>query len=352
MAEKQMNIAVAGAGIMGLSAAFSLREHNVTLFDLKGFPASNASAMAGGMLAPWSEIEHLPGDFLEAAIEGITIWQEILPGLKSEVEFHRSGSLLLSHPEDDYILARLASKIPPSECQTLNQRQIRDLEPDLTRFAKALYLPLEAHIHPQQALQALGHEIPERKKEEAKLEPLRTQFDWVIDCRGYAAETDDPELRGVKGEMLVVRNPEFSLSRPVRLMHPRYPLYIVPRPGRIFMIGATVLESADEQLSVKSALELLSAAYSLHPSFAESEILEMKAGIRPAYADNLPRIKIEGNMIRCNGLFRHGYLLAPVMAACVADFIAGRENKFISLFTRGKNEYHHQRPEEKHKRHA
>jgi glycine oxidase len=127
-------------------------------------------------------------------------------------------------------------------------------------------------------------------------------------------------------------------------MHPRYPLYIVPRENHEFMIGATVIESAGQNISLKSAMELLSAAYSLHPSFAEAEIIDIRAGIRPAYADNLPRIRVEGNIIRCNGLFRHGFLLAPVMARCVADFIDGKQNEFSHLLVRT-HEHHDQRTE-------
>ena len=147
-------------------------------------------------------------------------------------------------------------------------------------------------------------------------------------------------MRGVKGETLIVHNPEFKLSRAVRLMHPRYPLYIVPRGQGVFMIGATQIESADETVSLRSGLELMSALYSLHPSFVDARILEMKAGIRPAYPDNLPRITPDGNTIRCNGLFRHGFLLAPVMAQCVADHIAGHRNEFMHLFER-KNSFFH-----------
>ena len=88
----------------------------------------------------------------------------------------------------------------------------------------------------------------------------------VIDCRGFAARDALPELRGVRGEMLLVRTREISLRRPVRLLHPRIPLYIAPRADGVFMIGATMIESADQGgVSVRSAIELLSAAYALHP---------------------------------------------------------------------------------------
>ena len=57
------------------------------------------------------------------------------------------------------------------------------------------------------------------------------------------------------------------------------------------MIGATMIESAERgAVSVRSAIELLSAAYALHPAFGEAEILEMSADVRPAFPDNEPRV--------------------------------------------------------------
>ena len=326
------NIAVLGAGVMGLSAAHALLEngHKITLCDPKGFLADNASAMAGGMLAPYSEIEHMPPEWIEAGLAGIELWE------RGGFEITRNGSLFIAHDEDRYILERFKTHLPDEAGQAV---RTRDIEPQLDgRFPSALYLPSEAHLDPKAALAALHKRIKDRGAE-CITGTLQNEFDLAIDCRGWGAAEDDKDLRPVKGEILLVRNPEFNLSRPVRLMHPRYPLYIVPRDDHVFMIGATVIESGDEQVSLRSGLELMSALYSLHPSFGEAELLEIKAGIRPAYPDNLPRITIDDNIIRCNGLFRHGYLLAPVMAECVKDFIAGNKNKWMDLLY----ESHHQR---------
>ena len=136
----------------------------------------------------------------------------------------------------------------------------------------------------------------------------------MIDCRGLAARDVFPELRGVKGETVLIETREIALSRPVRLIHPRWPLYIVPRPDGRFLIGATTIESEDLGVSVRSALELLSAAYALHPIFGEARIVEVGAGLRPALPDHAPRIRIEGRRIAVNGLYRHGFLLAPALA--------------------------------------
>lgn len=318
---RSQNIAIAGAGVMGLSAAHALRgHHQVTLYDPKGFPANNASAMAGGMLAPWAEVDHLPEDFIGPALESIKFWEKI-PGCG----FIKTGSLLIAHAEDTYILDRFAQKLPPHK-----RSNIAAPEPCLQKFGQGIFLEDEAHLTPALALQSLTDDRERMIAQPFYPEKSAGAFDWVIDARGLGA--DDPDLRGVKGESIIVRNPEFSLARTVRLMHPRYPLYIVPRGNHEFMIGATVIESAGDAVTLKSALELLSAAYSLHPSFGEAEIIAIRAGVRPAYPDNLPRITVDGNVIRCNGLFRHGFLLAPVMARCVADLIAGRKNEFMPLF--------------------
>jgi len=115
--------------------------------------------------------------------------------------------------------------------------------------------------------------------------------------------------------------PEVSLHRPVRLLHPRYPIYIAPKPNHLYVIGATELESEDDSpMSVRSALELLSAAYSLHPAFGEARVLELNVQRRPTRPDHLPAVRVDeqARVVRLNGLYRHGFLIAPavVEAAC------------------------------------
>jgi glycine oxidase len=142
----------------------------------------------------------------------------------------------------------------------------------------------------------------------------------IVDCRGWAARDLLTDLRGVRGEMLLVRTREVTLARPVRLLHPRIPLYIAPRAEGLFMIGATMIESAETGgVTARSAIELLSAAFALHPAFGEAEIVEMSADVRPAFADNAPRLVEHGGRLCLNGAYRHGYLLAPDLAVEAAE---------------------------------
>jgi len=180
----------------------------------------------------------------------------------------------------------------------------------------------ECHLDPRKALQELVtslvqhplvtldfgfvHESPEQQPD--------SDVNWRVDCRGIAARDTLDDLRGVKGEMGLLQSSEITLHRPVRLLHPRYPLYIVPREDNVFMVGATMIETDDRQhASARSIMELLSAAYAVHPAFGEASLLEIGTDVRPAFNDNLPRLRRQGKTLFVNGLFRHGFLCAPAM---------------------------------------
>ena len=145
-------IAVIGAGVMGLCVKHMLRrdcpEAEITIADRSGFPQQHsASMMAGGMLAPYSEIEHLPPEFMKAALTGMKFWAG-LP--REKTGFTQSGSLLLAHQEDLHMLDRFTAKLPALEnAGPVHENEIGGLEPLLSgRFSRGIYIPQEAFIDP------------------------------------------------------------------------------------------------------------------------------------------------------------------------------------------------------------
>ena len=349
---KLKSVAVIGAGIVGLNTAYksACAGMDVTIFEMQDFPPANASAIAGGMLAPFSEIEALPLKFVQAGLKGINFWQDILGDDFADC-LQKTGSLFISHPEDRHMLERFARHMPSAsdDWSWVDGAGIAELEPSIgNKFSKGLYIPQEANLHPLEVMDALAKKLKDMGtkivRKEADPKELEKDFDWVVDCRGWV-DGVDKDLRGIKGEIILLENPEFTLSRPVRLMHPRYPLYIIPRPNNVFAVGATSIENSDDDdglVFLRSAMELLSAAYSLHPSFGEAKVLDMSSAVRPAYMDNLPRINIaeENGYIRCNGVYRHGYLLSPIIGNCVAHYIeTGEKNEDFALFS-GQYNYH------------
>ena len=307
------DVTVIGAGVAGLCAALTLAREGLSprLIDRHGAPGPHGcSWWAGGMLAPFCE-----GAVAEPAIvahgrRSAAFWDTV-------TKVTHRGSLVVALQRDRADLDRFARR-------TKGHRRLSDLtalEPELSAHRDALFFEDEAHLDPRRALSDMVAALAAQGVtiEHAEVTPEAIDGT-VIDARGMSARLLG--LREVRGEMVVLRASEIRLSRPVRLLHPRHPLYIVPRADGVFMLGATQIESADRRgISARAVLELLSAAYALDPRFGEAELLETGADLRPAYSDNVPRVTLRGRVLHLNGLFRHGYLMAPALAAQAADFL-------------------------------
>ncbi|WP_371423720.1 FAD-dependent oxidoreductase [Tardiphaga sp.] len=315
------SISVVGAGIAGAWQALMLAKagHAVTLHERSDAGMHDATShWAGGMLAPWCEAEVSEPVVSRLGLRALDLWREELP----DTPFN--GSLVVAHARDRADYERFARMT--SGHTRLDATKLAELEPSLQgQFRDALFYPGEGHVEPRRVLPQLHARITAAGgiiKYNSEQQP-KDLDGLVIDCRGLAARDDAgaPKLRGVKGEIIIVETDEVQLSRPVRLMHPRWPLYVIPRADNRFMLGATSIESEDRGVSVRSALELLGAAYAVHPAFAEARILEFGSGLRPAFPDNLPRIAIDKNTITVNGLYRHGFLLAPALAELTLNYV-------------------------------
>ncbi len=315
------NITVVGAGITGLWQALTLarKGHRVRLIEKSATPFAHAASIyAGAMLGPYCEKEVYAPVVRDLGLKSIAHWRQTFPGTVLR------GTLVVAGARDTGEVAHFARLTEGHE--SLDAAGIARLEQDLQgRFTAGLFYAQEGHVAPRVAMEFL--------LQEAKRAGVAVAFgsEWqggarenktVIDCRGLGARDVLADLRGVRGERLIVRSREIALSRPVRLLHPRQPIYVVPWGDGLFMVGATVIESDDTgPITVRSALELLGMAYALHPGFGEAQLVEAGAGVRPSLPDNVPRIIVRGSTIHVNGLYRHGFLLAPALAELVAAYL-------------------------------
>lgn len=310
------------------------------LHDAAGPDAGGAAArVAAAMLAPLAESAITEPVVVRMGVHALGRWPALLAQLSQPVFFQQDGTLVVWHRQDAPEAARFQRQVETTTrgidglaaIEAASAARIAELEPSLAgRFAQALYLPGEGQLDNRQLLAALSHELQtlsvpmhwHSPKETGDFRPGEAgQPQWVVDCRGLGARGAWPHprggtaLRGVRGEVARVHAPEVTLSRPTRLMHPRYPIYIAPKQDHLFVIGATEIESDDmSPASVRSTLELLSAAYTVHSGFAEARILEVATQCRPALPDNLPAIRQSApGVLHINGLYRHGFMIAPTM---------------------------------------
>lgn len=363
-----LHMGVAGAGLLGRLLAFELlqRGHRVSLFDPApsltqappaGDPARAAGWTAAGMLSPTAELECANEAVFQLGLESLHRWPGVVDTLRQAghgVALTHAGSLLLAHRGDEGVARRtvalLQKKAPPAHSpQALTATELKALEPDIHGPTHAWLLPHEGHIHTVQAMAALGawtlaHGASFHGGEAGRVLAVASgelhtapggqhkvhRFDHVFDVRGVGARPGlpvggndlgfTPQVRGVRGEIFWLHAPGVALHRPLRLLHPRWRVYLVPRPGNRVVVGATEIESEDRSpVSLRSTLELLSAAHSVLPGLAEARVLHSEANLRPALPDNLPAHTHQPGLSRINGLFRHGWLIAPALVQQALD---------------------------------
>lgn len=365
----QKSIGIAGAGLLGRLLAYQLSHagHCVTVFDPapSAQPADahrNAGFAAAGMLSPIAELDNAQPAVAALGWRSITLWQEIIDHLPHHTAtepankplLSANGSIMLAHRGDAGAAQRVLNRIQhaylspdwadraPAQTaiQTLNRTQLQKLEPCLKVYAQAWLLPQEGMINTVAMMQALhdnatavswqwGQQVSALSANGSVSLANNSQqrFDIVIDARGTGAKQQQqeqqqeanttarqPAIRGVRGETVWLELNRHGLTRPVRLLHPRHRVYLVPRNSKTIIVGASEIESEDySPVSLRSAVELMAAAHSVMPELAEARIVKMESNCRPATPDNNPVAQWDGKRLNINGLFRHGWLLAPAL---------------------------------------
>jgi glycine oxidase len=377
-APRDTSAAILGAGLMGRLMALALARAGwqCELYDAAGPDADGAAArVAAAMLAPLAESAITEPVVVRMGQHALGRWPQLLAGLSQPVFFQQQGTLIVWHRQDAPEAARFRRQVETTTrgieglpaIEAVDAQALAALEPALAhRFTQGLYLPGEGQLDNRQLLAALLHELQtmgvplhwHAPRTPADFRPGEAgQPGWVIDCRGLGARDafdgttplrgegaastplrgESPgstPLRGVRGEVIRLHAPEVSLSRPTRLMHPRYPIYIAPKQDHVFVIGATEIESDDlSPASVRSTLELLSAAYTVHSGFAEARILEIATQCRPALPDNLPAVRASApGVLHINGLYRHGFMISPAVLDAALQLLTTGDRTLADRF--------------------
>ena len=331
-------IGIVGGGLLGRLAAFVLTEsgHIVEVYEKTpenpGLSILRAAAFtSAGLLSPISEKDSGGNIIFELGTKSLNLWSYLDKKIKKIIDeglgLFLKGNLFVSSPAEIDNVTRLFNKIGFREPQ-LSKDEKNALEPNLSEKLTCWIVPDEGQIYPLRALNALVVATNKLSEKSVwhfntlvedfgpgwiKTEKMFNNYDFVFDMRGVGAT--DIGIRGVRGEVVLLDPPSnFCLSHPVRFLHPRFKIYIVPHENRRILVGSTEIESQDvSPISLQSAVDLLTVAQYVFPELSEARILSTDVNLRPASFNNQPFFQIKENLVHVNGLFRHGWLVAPAL---------------------------------------
>lgn len=383
-----MHVAVAGAGIVGLTAAVRLRAagHAVTLvapeLDASGrsHTVAGATHAAAGMLAPLAETRFGQDALAPLLLAG---WEAYPPLVATLATFTDVGTgflaqgawIVAADPSDalawDHLLehaAVLGRRVTP-----VSVRALRRAEPALAPgLAAGFDAPDDHQVDPRRLVAACvaalraetgpgGAPLPPGTGPVARFVPARVTdaepadggvrlvladgrtlaADGAVLAAGLghrgiggAAAVEVP-LRPVHGDVLRLRvrrgqllpGQENLITRTVRgLVHGRQ-VYLVPRADGTLVVGASAREDGLAGTSAGSVLDLLADAAAILPAVRECELLEITTAARPGTPDDAPRVLAVPDApgaVVATGFHRHGILLAPWAAGRILELLHTR----------------------------
>lgn len=331
---------------MGLSVAYELASRGATvgIVDARGV-ALGATHATAGMLAP--HIEALSDALLTLGVSGLALYDAFIARLQVDahqsIDYRRTGTLQIARSAAEAQPLResgqrLTARRTPHEL--LDAAGARRMEPALWEIAGALHIPEHGYVAVPGLVSALVAALVSRKvvvSKEQVTDLASLDGDAIVIAAGsWSGDLLPPgvptPVRPIRGQLLHLRLPRPPVSRV--LWGDR--CYIVPWQDGTVLVGATTEDVGfDETPTVAGVRELLDAATELLPELATASFLEVRAGLRPATADELPIIGPSSTMRRvfyATGHYRSGVLLSPFTAGAIGDLILeGRARPELAL---------------------
>ena len=369
---EKAEIAIVGAGVIGLAIAFELTRRGQSVVVLeRDRIGSGAAAAAAGMLAPVSEAEAEEPALVDLALESHRLYPEFVDAVESAsgraCGFRREGTLVVAlgrDEEGDLDHLRQAQEARGLTSVRLTADEVFDREPHLSGWVTGGLLAAEDHqVDPRALALALsgvvrgaGGRVVEGARvngfgaEAGRLTHVTGQLsgtEFSVKCQtavlaagawssqDLGPDADELAVRPVKGQVVRLKGPQL-----VRHVVRTPEVYLVPRDSGELVVGATMEEQGfDSSPTAGAVMDLLRRAWHVLPGIYDCAISEISVGFRPATRDHLPLIgptDVEGLLV-ATGHYRHGVLLAPVTARLIADLVTGgRESSLLGPFSPGR----------------
>ncbi|WFE46429.1 glycine oxidase ThiO [Verrucosispora sp. WMMD1129] len=344
VSQRRPDVAVVGGGPIGWAVAWRCAARGLRVVVHDPAPGSGASHVAAGMLAPVAEAYFGERELTALLTESAGRWPgfaaELTEVTGTDIGYRTEGTLMVGLTVDDLAEARrlwayqqeLGLPVTP-----LRPSPLRDREPALAPRVRGGALAATDHqVDPRRLVPALRL-AAERAGAVLVTEPVRRLSDVTAGATVVAAGCGSAALTGlpvrpVKGQVLRLRAPDGGppgFRHVIRGYADGEHVYLVPRDSGEVVVGATVEERSDLDVSAGAVLRLLRAAVDLLPEIAEYDLVETLAGLRPGTPDNAPILgPLPGHpdVLVATGHHRHGIVLTPVTADLITDLVTGEGN--------------------------
>jgi len=344
-----VNITIAGAGVIGSAIAYecAARGARVRVLDSR-VPGGGATRASAGILAP--HIEGHDPTLLALGLRSLALYDGFLARLASdggqEIEYERNGTIqiALSLAEANQLKSAARALADAHVAHDLlDAVALRRVEPqvtaaaagglriagqgyvaagDLTRTLVAAAMRHGAVFDVGSALAVEGGTTARVRTTGEVIESdavIVAAGSWSTSVDGVRAAPD--ALKPIRGQLLQLRMPERPASHVI--WGPR--CYLVPRRDGAVLIGATMEDVGfDERATASGVQGLLDGALTLMPALLGAAFEEVRVGLRPKTADELPAVGASPTMPQvfyATGHYRNGVLLAPLTARLVADLV-------------------------------
>ncbi len=303
------DIVIVGAGVVGLSIAWSLRDSGakVVVVDRQQ-PGQGASWAGGGILWP------LPPDRIDPVIEPLLARSlELYPQFCADIHA-LSGIDPQYWPCGARYVVDGQVQAFPQIAQIRNPRLLQALTEAVRRSGIKIISNVEATgwIVPGGTLRGIRTKVGNLECQKA-----------VLAAGAWSAQLLDLPVRPIKGEMVLLRAAPGELQEIV--IGPE--AYLVPRRDGRVLVGSTLEDVGfDTTPTARNRDWLLGQARQLHAGIERWPIEHHWAGLRPGVGEGYPIISgvpsIAG-LYCCTGHYRIGLTLAPASAERIASLVLG-----------------------------
>ncbi|MFI5084535.1 MAG: glycine oxidase ThiO [Actinomycetales bacterium] len=358
------DVAVIGAGIVGLGIAWEAQRSGRTVTIIDPAPASGATFAAAGMLAAVSELHYQEERLLGLTLASAALWPDFaapfaaagpVEGAAGPADpgFRTTATLVAgADAADRRALAELRTLqlAHGLDVEQLSIREARTREPMLGAALSGVFSVAADHrVDPRALATAIRAQLTAGAVGQGRLRDedtgIRRRATGLLhenqadtSSRVIGAVLDDgrtvraretvvanglgaPALEGLPAGLRLPMRPVFGdilrlrvpahldplVSSTIRGLVHGVPVYIVPRDDGTVVIGATQREDGTAAVSAGGVYRLLRDAQVLVPAVAELELLESTARARPGTPDNAPLL---GRVAGPDGVDIPGLILA------------------------------------------